>query len=189
MNVYDFDQTIYEPDSSYSFFLHCLKYHTRPVLAVLPESFVLLIKQKRGKVETAVLKEQLFSFLPYLSSVDAEVERFWKTHRQNIGQWYLEQKRDDDIIISASPEFLLRPMAEELGVRLIATPMDPYSGKIRGRNCHDREKVRRFRETFPDAHIDRFYSDSISDAPMAALADEAFLVRKGKCIPWPKSGR
>ena len=80
-------------------------------------------------------------------------------------------------------------VAEELGVRLIATPMDPYSGKIRGRNCHDKEKVRRFRETFPEAHIDRFYSDSLSDAPMAALADEAFLVRKGKCVPWPKSER
>ena len=187
MNVYDFDQTIYEPDSSYSFFLHCLKYYTRPVLSVIPESLMLLVKQKRGKVEMAVLKEQLFSFLPYVIDVDTEVERFWKTHRQNIGQWYLNQMRSDDVIISASPEFLLRPIAEALGVQLIATPMDPYSGKIRGRNCHDREKVRRFRELFPDERVDRFYSDSLSDAPMAELADEAFLVRKGKCVPWPKA--
>jgi hypothetical protein len=188
MNVYDFDQTIYQPDSSYSFFMHCLKYYTRPVLSVIPESLLLLYKHRRGQVETAVLKEQLFSFLPYLPDMEAELARFWTTHRQNIGQWYLDQMRSDDVIISASPEFLLRPIADALGVYLIATPMDPHSGRIRGRNCHDREKVRRFRELFPDAQVERFYSDSLSDAPMAALANEAFLVRKGKCVPWPKTG-
>ena len=189
MNVYDFDQTIYEPDSSYSFFLYCLKHHTRPVLSVIPEALLLLIKYRRGEAEAAVLKEQLFSYLSYLSDIESEVERFWDIHRQNIGQWYLDRRRNDDVIISASPEFLLRPMAVRLGVQLIATPMDPYSGRIRGKNCHDWEKVRRFRERFPDAHVERFYSDSLSDAPMAELADEAFLVRKGKCVPWPTAGR
>ena len=40
--------------------------------------------------------------------------------------WYLMKKRDDDLIISASPDFVVRPAAEMLGVRLIATPMQIY---------------------------------------------------------------
>ena len=78
----------------------------------------------------------------------------------------------------------------ELGVGLIATPMDKHTGKILGENCHDTEKVRRFQEQYPGEHTECFYSDSLSDTPMAELADRAFLVTKGKLSPWPgKSGQ
>ena len=187
MNVYDFDQTIYEPDSSYSFFLYSLKRHTRAVLSVLPESLRLLIKYRRGEAEAAVLKEQLFSYLSYLSDIEAEVERFWDTHWQNIGQWYLEQQRSDDVIISASPEFLLRPMTDELGVRLIATRMNPRTGRILGDNCHDVAKVCRFLKEYPGETVDAFYSDSLSDSPMAWFAKEAWLVKnEHERVPWPE---
>ena len=90
------------------------------------------------------------------------------------------------MIISASPEFLLQPMTDRLGVRLIATRMNPYSGQIKGRNCHDEEKVRRFLELYPADSIDCFYSDSLCDSPMAALAKKAFLVDDGELYPWPE---
>ena len=96
-----------------------------------------------------------------------------------------EQKRSDDLIISASPEFLLRPAAERLGVSLLATPMNPYTGKIMGKNCHDREKVRRFLEHFERDSVENFYSDSLSDTPMAELARRAFLIKDHQCLPWP----
>jgi phosphoserine phosphatase len=113
------------------------------------------------------------------------VHDFWDEHRKNIAPWYLEQKRADDVIISASPEFLLRPISEELGVRLIATDMEPYTGRIRGRNCHDQEKVRRLRAAFPGETVEAFYSDSLSDTPMAEIAQHAFLVKGDQRIPWP----
>ena len=97
----------------------------------------------------------------------------------------LKQKREDDLIISASPEFLLRPIADSLGVRLIATPMDRHTGKILGKNCHDYEKTTRYYAAFPTKKPERFYSDSLSDTPMARLAKEAFLVHKGEIAPWP----
>lgn len=55
------------------------------------------------------LKEKLFAFLKDIPDIDGEVERFWAEHRDGIGEWYLRQKRGDDVIISASPEFLLEP--------------------------------------------------------------------------------
>lgn len=190
MNTYDFDQTIYQPDSSYSFYLYCLKNYPSAVLRTLPKTLAFAAAYGLKKMTTKRLKEQLFSFLRYLPDVDSAVADFWEEHRRGIEQWYLEQKKEDDVIISASPYFLLRPIAMELGVGLIATPMDKHTGKILGENCHDAEKVRRFQEQYPSARTECFYSDSLSDAPMAELAERAFLVSKGKLSPWPgKKGR
>ena len=185
MNVYDFDQTIYYPDSSYHFFVHCLKKHPAAVLPVIPKALILALRYRRGRIKAAELKEHLFSFLPRLKDVDEEVRVFWETHRGHVQSWYLRRKRDDDLIISASPEFLLRPIAEELGVRLIATPMDKGSGRIEGENCHDHAKVRRYRELYEEEEIEEFYSDSLSDAPLAELSKRAFLVRKDQISNWP----
>ena len=184
MNSYDFDQTIFYPDSSYSFVMFCLRHYPRAVLKALPATAISGFRLWRKQADTKELKEKIFSFLPWIDDVERVVEEFWQAHRGNLAPWYLQQKRSDDVIISASPEFLLRPICEELGVRLIATRMDPYPGKIQGLNCHDSEKVRRFREAFPDLVPERFYSDSEADAPMAAFARHAFRVRKGSVRPW-----
>ena len=64
--------------------------------------------------------------------------------------------------------------------------MDPFTGHILGLNCHDREKVRRFRAEYPDAVIDNFYSDSFADAPLAEIAQKAFMVKKDQILPWPE---
>ena len=184
MNTYDFDKTIYVRDSSVDFWLYCLRRHPGLLLPTLPGSLRAALRYRRGRIGTKELKEQLFSFLPGLDA-QAEAERFWQTHREGIGAWYRAKRRPDDLILSASPEFLLRPIARELGVRLIATPMDPATGRILGLNCHDEEKVRRFTAEFPGAHSEDFHSESLSDAPMARISDRAFLVRRGRLSPWP----
>ena len=186
MNTYDFDKTIFYPDSSACFYKYCLRKHSAAVLKTLPKSFVKAVQYAAGKIETKELKEQLFSFLQSIENIDAVLASFWKENMGGVGNWYLEQKRDDDIIISASPYFLLEPVCRELGVRLIATPMDKKTGKIQGKNCHDSEKVRRFYEEYPGAHTENFYSDSLSDSPMAEIADNAYMVKKHKLSKWPK---
>ena len=185
MNSYDFDKTVFYPDSSFCFFMYCLVHHPLAVISALPSSLYMLLRHISGKADTKALKQCAFSYLKRLGNVDGDVEKFWKKNRHRIGNWYLKQKKNDDIIISASPEFLLKPAADELGVRLIATRMDKHSGKIEGRNCHDSEKVSRLREFCPDAAVDEFYSDSLSDSPMADIAEKAFIVKKGKISPWP----
>lgn len=185
MNTYDFDETIFNPDSSYAFIMYCWKKFPGKMLKTLPGVVSAAFVYSRDKSRAKDLKEKLFAFLPEVDDIDALVEEFWACHISGIGDWYLKQKKDDDIIISASPEFLLEPIANHLGVRLIATPMDKRSGKINGKNCHDHEKVRRFYENHPGAHTEEFYSDSLSDSPMAMIADKAFMVNKGKLSPWP----
>ena len=187
MNVYDFDQTIFYPDSSYSFVMYCLRHYPRAVISCLPGDALCLYEVYNKTGSTQKLKENIFSFLKYVDDVDTLVEDFWAQNQCRIGSWYLRQAKHDDLIISASPDFLVRPMAEKLGVALIATPMDKYSGLILGLNCHDREKVRRFYGEYPDGHVDEFYSDSLSDAPMAVIADRAYMIKKEAIRPWPEN--
>ena len=186
MNVYDFDKTVFYPDSSACFLKFCLRHYPKAfrneIGTIVSEFFRYAFT---GDAGAEGIKEALFSVLKYLPDVNRTVNDFWDENFCRIQQWYLEKKREDDVIISASPDFLVRPAAEKLGVQLIATPMCAQTGKIAGSNCHDEEKVRRFREIFPDGRIDAFYSDSLSDEPLAKLAEEAYLVKKGRLIPWP----
>ena len=186
MNSYDFDKTIYINDSSADFYKWCLAKYPTAILKTIPRSLKFVVLYFLKSITTKELKQQLFSFLKYINNIEALTETFWAEKYKGVGQWYLDRKKEDDIIISASPEFLLRPIANMLGVELIATPMDEKTGVITGENCHDYEKVRRFYECFPGGHTEEFYSDSLSDTPMAEIADKAFIVDHGKIKPWPK---
>ena len=187
MNVYDFDRTIFFPDSSTCFVLYCLRHYPRAVLPALPGAAFLGLKRMASLADTRELKQQVFSFLSSLDNVDEIVKQFWEEKRGQIADWYLEQRRPDDLIISASPAFLLGPIAEELGVRLIATRMDKYTGRILGDNCHDAAKVCRFLKEYPNESVDVFYSDSLSDSPMAWFAGQAWLVKnEHERVPWPE---
>ncbi len=186
MNVYDFDDTIFVPDSSFCFLRFCMRHYPRAVCKVLPGAlWQYVLYMAGGKKDAGKLKESIFAFLNRIDSIDRVVQEFWKENIAGLETWYLEQKRSDDLIVSASPDFLLRPVAEHLGVFLIATPMNPYTGKIMGKNCHDREKVRRFLELYPPDSIENFYSDSMSDTPMAEIAKHAWLVKEHRCRVWP----
>ena len=187
MNVYDFDQTIFYPDSSVCFVMYCIRKHPKAFLHQILGTAARGAGKLAGMTSTKRLKEKMFSFVSRLPDVDAEIAAFWQEYWKNIQPWYLAKKREDDLIISASPDFLVRPAAEMLGVRLIATSMDKQTGKIEGANCRGEEKVRRFGAEFPGETVDEFYSDSLSDTPMARQAKRAFIVgRAGRLNPWPE---
>ena len=107
-----------------------------------------------------------------------------------VKPFYREKHREDDVVISASPEFLIRPACAQLGIRhVLGSPVDKYTGRFSGPNCHGAEKVRRFYAAFPGGRIDEFYSDSYSDQPLADLAKRAFLVRGEAVLAWDAKKR
>ena len=182
INAYDFDETIYDGDSSVDFYKYCLK--RKPSIIVMAPIqiygallYFLKIKNKD------FMKERIFSFLKRINNIDNYIEDFWKTHRKNIKEWYLKQKKKTDVIISASPEFLLKPLEKELGVdRIIATKVNKYNGHFESKNCHDYQKIKRYEmEMRRKNDIKAFYSDSFkSDKAMFEYAEEAYLVKKNK---------
>ena len=184
MNIYDFDKTIYDGDSTAAFIKYCAARYPRAFVTAIPTlgAFIKYIARRYTKTQ---FKERMYAFLRYIPDVDSEVEAFWDCHEGNILEYYKKQKRADDIIISASPEFLLIPICKRLGVkRLIASRVDKHTGKYTGENCWGEEKVRRLSEKYGIDHCDKFYSDSKSDTPLAEIADEAFIVCHNDLKPW-----
>ncbi len=176
MNVYDFDGTIYDGDSTVDFWLYCSRKKPSVFLRCLPGLAKNATLYGFGRITKTKWKERFFTFLKYMPADEKLVSRFWEGHRKNIKQWYLNQKAESDVVISASPVFLLRPVCREMGISLIASEVDPATGKFSGQNCSGEEKVRRFRQVYPDATVEAFYTDSKKDLPMAGLAERAYFV-------------
>lgn len=184
MNAYDFDKTIYKNDSSTDFFIFCMFRHPR-IFGLLPSIVIGFFKYyifKRGtKTE---FKEKIMKFLRYIDT-KKDIADFWQKHKSGIKDFYIKQHKDDDVIISASPVFLLKPICDELEIKhLIASEVDINTGKFCSPNCHGKEKVLRFRQQFNDAQVHSFYSDSLSDTPMAEIADKAYIVKGNKIYDW-----
>lgn len=184
MNAYDFDGTIYRGDSTIDFYLFCLK-KKKSLIKFLFSQVLGVIRYKFGRYTKEELKESFFVFLKGIEEIDLYVNEFWDKNECKIEKWYLLQKENQDVIISASPEFLLQNLCKRLEINyLIASKVDKATGKFESKNCFGEEKPKRFFERFPQGIIDKFYSDSFSDQPMADIAKESFIVKRGLCTPW-----
>ena len=91
-----------------------------------------------------------------------------------------QQDGDRIIVVSATPELILRPWCDGHGLELLGTRLQvrqgKLTGKIEGRNCRGAEKVRRLRE-FCDlqSYTTIFaYGDSAGDRQLLAMADVSF---------------
>ena len=182
MDVYDFDGTLYKGDSTRDFLLWCVRRYPRAA-CTLPETGVAAIRCfKLHAIEKTAFKRVLYRFLTRVPFVEAELARFWEAHTDRIDGPCNPQP--GDLVISAGPEFLLRDVCAERGLALIASQVDPLTGEVLGPNCSNIQKVVRFREAYPDAEIDGFYSDSHNDDPLAHMAKRAFFVKDGALRPW-----
>lgn len=183
MNVYDFDGTIYDGDSSIDFYIFCLRQYPS-VWGSLSSTIGASISYLAGTLDKTEYKERYFSFLTLVPDIDEALEHFWDTHERKIKTWYLKQKHESDLVISASPEFLLSPISKRLNVKLVASRVNKRTGVFEGLNCRDDEKVRRFEREGHISDIDAFYSDSLADQPLASRVSHAFMVKGDEIIPW-----
>lgn len=186
MNVYDFDKTIYKKDSSIQLYLYVIRQKPYIFLKCFPNQFRAAILYKMGRISKEKYKEVYFSFLQYIK-INEIINKFVESEMKNITDWYQQQKRMDDVIISASPEFLIKAFGERINVKnIIASDVDYRNGHFRGKNCYGEEKVKRFGQRFDFDLIDNFYSDSKSDKPMAMKAKKSYIVKKRKFFEWKR---
>ena len=193
MNVYDFDRTLFPGDSCMHFWSFCKKKY--PLIWLhFPAGIAKIGLYKLGFFHWAQVMEKFFSFMKYLPEKEKMIEEFWDENIKKIYPWYKEIHKEDDVIISATPHFIIDPIARRLGIKnVIATVMDINTYRITGLDCTGIEKVIRFRKVYGDAKIDNFYSDSYSDMPLAELAETAYMIGKhGEMKYWDfenKKGR
>lgn len=182
MNVYDFDNTIYDGESVLDFYLFALKRQPR-IISVFPKLCQMLIRYKACKIssdELLITAEKYAAKVLGMADFPGLVSDFWDKNQKKIKKFYLDRRQADDVVISASWSFLIEEVCRRLGIKwVIASEIDVITGKIE-RLCFKEKKVQFFKEQFPDAVIDKFYTDSMNDAPMFSIAKRAFLVKGEK---------
>ena len=181
MNVYDFDNTIYDGESCFDLFLFYIR-KDPGLLRLLPKVLIAFAKYKRGKVtadaflrENAALVEQELRKIPH---IEADMQIFWDGHMRKIKPVFAKMLRGDDWIVTAAPDFSMREVCRRLGVRnCVSSRVDLETCRILHFNLRER-KIDAFRAACPDAQIDAFYTDSpANDAPLIEMAEHAYVVR------------
>lgn len=184
MKAYDFDGTIYDGNSTKDFYLYCIKKDKR-LLKYLPSLLVSLTKYTLSMKNINYMKRRIFDFLKGVDDIDVLIKEFWNIYDYKIKMWYLEQKRHDDVIISASPDFLLKEICNKMEVKhLIASKIDKNTGDYYSPYCWGEEKVKRYQGAFGNKPLEAVYFDSWSDEPLCDIAKRGFKVKRNKIVAW-----
>lgn len=182
VNVYDFDKTIYKNDSCEDFIKYTFLKHPFLIIYTLIKSFptwILFVLKKKTLEE---LKNQLMSFVPKINNFEGFVNNFWNKKDHLIKKWYLNQRKEDDVILSANFDFIIEPICKRLGIKnYICTKFNIKTGKIESTQCRKENKIKMFIEKFPNFIMNKTYSDSKNDIPLLENGVEGYVV-KGEMI-------
>ena len=129
------------------------------------------------------MKNRLFAFVKHFPDIDKFVSEFWECHEHKMKEFWTSKKtHKNDIIISACLDVVLEEICRRLNIKnFVGSKTDLETMKLVD-FCFRENKVKVFKEKFPDAEIDNFYTDSLNDQPMIDLARNAYLVKGDKLI-------
>lgn len=183
MNVYDFDNTIYDGETLVDMVLYFMR-HDPKVWPYLPKLAYVWCKDIFHLYTVEEAAKGYSSFLEgyFIKAKDFEknIGAFWDTHQNRIKPFYKELQKENDIVVSGTMDFILEEIMKRLEIRnYVGSSIDAETGKFK-RLCIMENKVTAFREFWPDAHIDNFYTDSMNDKAMMDISDHVFLVKKNK---------
>lgn len=183
VNVYDFDNTIYDGETLVDFILYYIK-TDRKIWKYVPKLIIIAIKDALHLFTVEQAIEAYASFLEgyyvNLGDTTQNVIKFWDKNEKKIKPWYAKVQKESDIIVSGSTDFILDEIMKRMGIKhYIGSSIDKETGKFI-RLCFLENKVKAFREIYPDKHIENFYTDSMNDKAMMDIADNVYLVKKNK---------
>ena len=182
MKVFDFDNTIYRGESSVDFSFYMIR-HNRKILRYIPTILLSLVGYKLVLLKKERLESIINNFfagvLEGTESPSDFVRPFWDTHVHKLNRKILQLIEPEDVIISASPIFLLDGIREHLNTdRIIGTEVDLAQKKITWFNFGD-NKVKRYRALYGDRKIDAFYTASYNDKDLMDIAEKVYIIKKG----------
>lgn len=183
MKAFDFDNTLYFGESSIDFALFMIKKNKKIILWI-PRILSGLIKYKLCIIGKDKIESEINAFLQFVvkdkDDIKKNVCEFWEKYAKNLNMSLVNTIQSDDVIITASPSFLIEGIGSRLGTsNLICSDFNLDTKKIEFLNFGE-NKVKRFGEIYGDSQIDSFYTDSYNDKAMMDFANKSFLVRKKK---------
>ncbi len=186
--LFDFDGTITKKDSLFDFIYYSsglVKFVIGLiVLAPVFAGYILKIIPN-WKAKENVLSyffrgwdEKFFSQVAAKYSIERLPALVRKTALDRIE--FHKSQGDRLVVVSASADSWLKDWCNSSGLELIGTELEvvnnKLTGKIFGRNCYGREKVKRIKEKYnlDDYKYIYAYGDSSGDIAMLEIADEKY---------------
>ena len=147
----------------------------------------ILLKLKLANAER-VKKSFVSSILKGQSKakIEAKSKEFFEKYypeifRENALEFIknIDRQNTESLIVSASLDIWVKPFAEQLKMKLLATRAefknDVFTGNFIGENCNGEEKVKRVKEEIAGKKFDKIiaFGDTSGDRPMMEFADES----------------
>lgn len=162
---------------------YCLK-QNKQIIKALPKQLWGFFLYAIGIIRKTKQKEYFFTFLSYLSNIEELIPRFVKAHQNRIKEWYQKRKTSEDIILTAEPEFLVKPFFER-GIEVIGSRVNKKTGEYKGFYCQGKEKRIRLERQIKDMEIEELYLvGNYRDEALAKQAEKCFILEKEEIIPW-----
>ncbi len=194
--VFDFDGTLIKKDSMMLFFKRYfgLSWKNIPAFArLLFESIKFLLglysrKQFKEKYINLILGASKIKDLDELGNdfSDFLLEHVLPDAKKEINR--LKESGHECILLSASPDFYLRKVKDELGFSMLIctkTRMEDGELLVSGRNCYGENKIKKLLSEYgsninwKDSYC---FSDHSSDIELLSLFGNAFIVNNAKIV-------
>lgn len=184
MVVFDFDKTLTDKDTLFGFY-RCAS--TDKKLVFVLKKYLLLVIALLYKAKlisnTTLKKTGVFLFLNGKSK--EEITNAANVYAKSVGlnilyeSVFLKIPREHRMIISASFTVYLKYIFP--GENIFGSALKFTNNKVSGLelNMYGKAKLAVFKDS-SSADIDAFYTDSYSDQPLIDIANEAYLVGKGR---------
>ena len=186
MNLYDFDNTIYDGDSCHDLVIYGLRKHFFLAIKSVIKAGFLNKKYKKNEIPFEIVKENLLSFIYKIDNYKEFINDFVDSHMNRIKPWYKKIQTKNDILLTASFDLWIDIFAKKIGINHVIATKTDENGHIIGKNCKTNEKVRRLKKEFPNKKFTCAYSDSSADIPILELAKNAYVVEGNELIPYKK---
>ena len=183
--AFDFDGTLTYKDSFIAFIFETCGFFRVAMTSIGNPGLWLhyMLTRDRGVLKARLLYKLLGPITR--AKLDGRVARFISARGVTLfrpdarAEWDKCQATHERVVVTASPEILVRPLGEMIGAgRVIGTRLKfsadgRLTPELDGLNCRGAEKVRRLRETYGDAlDLDLAYGDTDGDREMLAAARE-----------------
>lgn len=183
--LFDFDGTLTHMDTMFLYlkFYDADKFRKQfiryiPLFVFLKLNLVDAERVKKSFV-SSILKGQRQTKIQEKSQEFFE-KNFPHIFRQNALDFIknMDRENTDSYIVSASLDIWVKPFADKLGIKLIATETEfengIFTGNFKTKNCNGEEKVSRIKEAKGNKKYDKIiaFGDTSGDRPMLNFADE-----------------
>ncbi|MGN1443356.1 MAG: hypothetical protein ACI4XE_05855, partial [Acutalibacteraceae bacterium] len=105
MNVYDFDNTVYDGETLVDFILYYV-FHDIKIWKYIPKLLIIWLKDSLHLFTVEQAIEAYSSFLEgyfiNIKTLDEDTVKFWNRHEKKLKPFYEELRKEDDVFVTGT---------------------------------------------------------------------------------------